>query len=138
MKVSEIKNKLESLLSDLESKKKDIKDFIYHIDTKINTIKNQLELINNNIETNVSKNEYKNSQDKNEYKYSEDKNYYDDESENDNMEDEELEDNETILANLDPNLAKLLGMDVKESDYITDWKPPNFSGLSNSERIIRK
>lgn len=42
---------------------------------------------------------------------------------------------ELICKNIDPALAKLMGVIVEESQ--TDWTPPKFSGLSNSERIIK-
>jgi hypothetical protein len=40
---------------------------------------------------------------------------------------------EQIMANIDPNLARLLGMEVQEETK-SDWVPPSFSGLHNSKR----
>ncbi len=137
-------------MNELEEKKRDIKEYIKDLDTKINTINNQinlankeLNLIDDHLDKNKSKNNNNNDNNKtrldyrmtNEYSYSGDE--YSDDSDEEDDEDNNYYDN-IILANMDPNLAKLLGIEVNENDYKTDWKPPSFSGLNNSERILKK
>jgi hypothetical protein len=39
--------------------------------------------------------------------------------------------------NLDPALAKIMGIIIDEQTVKTDWKPPSHSGLSNSREIIQ-
>lgn len=50
------------------------------------------------------------------------------------------DDNEIMCTNMDPQLAKLLGitLDTEESqeESQTKWTPPSTFGLSNSNRII--
>ena len=50
-------------------------------------------------------------------------------------EEEEEEEDELHCKNLDPALAKLMGIVIEEQKNI-DWKPPMKSGLDNSEKII--
>ena len=50
-------------------------------------------------------------------------------------EDREEEYEELTCKNLDPALAKLMGIIIEEQKE-SNWKPPSKSGLDNSERII--
>lgn len=50
-------------------------------------------------------------------------------------EDQNEEKEELLCRNIDPVLAKLMGITIEEQKEI-DWKPPEKSGLTNSERII--
>jgi hypothetical protein len=56
---------------------------------------------------------------------------YDESSESEYEEDDE----EIKCKNLDPVLAKLMGLIIEEQKEIT-WKPPMKPGLDNSEKII--
>jgi hypothetical protein len=62
-------------------------------------------------------------------------------SENSNTDDTTIyegqneEKEELLCRNMDPVLAKLMGITIEEQKEI-DWKPPEKSGLDNSERII--
>lgn len=59
----------------------------------------------------------------------------DTESEYYDSSDELDENNEICCKNLDPSLARMMGIFVEEQK--SDWKPPSFSGLHNSERIVK-
>lgn len=41
-------------------------------------------------------------------------------------------------TNMDPSLAKLMGVIIKEEtdNNVIDWKPPSFSGLTNSNNLV--
>ena len=47
----------------------------------------------------------------------------------------EIGDDELACKNMDPALAKIMGIIVEETK--TDWTPPSHSGLNNSEKIIK-
>lgn len=49
---------------------------------------------------------------------------------------EKDESQEFQCKNMDPALAKLMGIIIEEQKFATDWKPPSKSGLDNSEKII--
>ncbi len=119
-----LKNKLEDLLNNLEHKKDELSTYLKESELQINTIKNQLHILNNHL--------YEKEETKSESKEDED---YDDESEEESEEESEDDNDieERIMANIDPNLARLLGMDIKE-EIKSDWVPPSFSGLHNSQR----
>ena len=38
-------------------------------------------------------------------------------------------------TNLDPSLARLVGLDIKDKSVENNWIPPKFSGLDNSSKI---
>ena len=38
-------------------------------------------------------------------------------------------------TNIDPSLAKIIGIDNPKNEVKTAWKPPTFSGLENSTKI---
>lgn len=60
-------------------------------------------------------------------------------SESDSEENNEDEDNELHCKNIDPALAKLMGIIIEEKANTNNycvWVPPTFSGLSNSVEII--
>jgi len=57
----------------------------------------------------------------------------DDESDDEKYSSEE--DEEIQCKNIDPGLAKLMGIIIEEQRE-TDWKPPSKSGLENSDKII--
>ena len=67
----------------------------------------------------------------------------DDEEEDDDDDDwsdeEEDEDDDIQIPSIvmSANLMKALGMDISGIDTTTDWKPPAFTGVANSERIIK-
>ena len=67
-----------------------------------------------------------------EYEYN-----YDDEDEDDDSESyfEEEESEELYCKNMDPSLAKLMGIIIEEQKNI-DWTPPLKSGLDNSKEIF--
>ena len=62
--------------------------------------------------------------------------------EEDEEEEEEEEDYQTpngiIGGNMSANLKKMLGIPLTEEEerQETDWKPPSFAGLTNSDRIV--
>jgi hypothetical protein len=59
-----------------------------------------------------------------------------DDSDSDSDEsDYEIGDNELYCKNINPALAKLMGIIIEEQKEI-DWKPPLKNGLDNSEQII--
>lgn len=43
-----------------------------------------------------------------------------------------------ICKNVDPFLAKLMGIIIEEEKNHTDWKPPTTHGLDNSKEIIHQ
>jgi hypothetical protein len=148
-KLVKLKNNLENLLFNLESKKDELHTYLKESELQINTIKNQLHILNNHLyEEESIKNKRKEDdsmlhsvrfldQTKSE-EYKDNEEDDDDEEEDDEEEDDEEEDDDDdienrIMANIDPNLARLLGMDVKEETK-SDWVPPSFSGLHNSSR----
>jgi len=47
----------------------------------------------------------------------------------------ESDNDELFCSNIDPSLAKLMGIIVEETK--TDWQPPKHAGLSNSAPIIK-
>ena len=50
---------------------------------------------------------------------------------------EDEDDNEDFQCkNMDPALARLMGIIIEEQKIKTDWKPPSKSGLDNSEKIV--
>jgi len=61
------------------------------------------------------------------------KNYHNEESSE--SEDEEYNNDELHCKNMDPALAKLMGIIMEEQNGL-DWKPPSKSGLDNSDKII--
>jgi hypothetical protein len=62
--------------------------------------------------------------------------YEESESESESEYESEYDDDDTIRCkNLDPALAKLMGMIVEEQKNI-DWTPPATSGLDNSKEIV--
>ena len=63
---------------------------------------------------------------------SDDEYYYDSSDTEDNSNDE------IKCTNMDPALARIMGIFIQEqTQEKSDWKPPLHSGLSNSERIIK-
>ena len=62
--------------------------------------------------------------------------YYEESSEGDSGSDYENDHHEFQCKNIDPALAKLMGIIIKEQSETTDWKPPSKSGLDNSEEIV--
>jgi hypothetical protein len=72
--------------------------------------------------------DYENDSDS-EYYESESEYYDDDESKN------EEKDDVLLCKNIDPNLAKLMGIIIEEQKVI-DWKPPEKNGLDNSNEIV--
>jgi hypothetical protein len=77
--------------------------------------------------------EYKNNEENREKEYSEDS----EETEDDKYSkySEESIEQELQCKNIDPSLAKLMGIIIEEQK-MTDWLPPKKSGLDNSEEII--
>ena len=77
------------------------------------------------------------------------KNNEDDEEEDDDDEDDDDDDDDWGYDDDDEDteirgsvamsasLMKALGMDISGVDVSTDWKPPDFTGLHNSDRIIK-
>ena len=65
--------------------------------------------------------------------------YYDDSTASESGEEEEEEEEEIIgelrCRNMDPALAKLMGIIIEEQQ-ISDWVPPSKSGLDNSKEIV--
>jgi len=64
--------------------------------------------------------------------------YYESESESESeseYESDDYDDDTIRCKNLDPALAKLMGMIVEEQKNI-DWTPPAKSGLDNSKEIV--
>ena len=61
-------------------------------------------------------------------------------SDSDSYSEEEEEDGELHCKNIDPALAKLMGIIIEEKvnthNNVHEWVPPTFSGLSNSREII--
>ncbi len=112
--IHELKRKLEDLLYEIEEKRADFTDYLKKSELTINTIKNQLITIDQYLQ--------------------EEKEEEDDEEEEDEEDDESEDGEDRIFANMDPNLARLLGMEVKEEETKSDWVPPSFSGLQNSSR----
>ena len=125
-KLVQLKYNLENLLSNLEHKKDELYTYLKESELQINTIKNQLHILNNHLyEQNES------IQNINIESKEEDDEEEDDDEDEDEDEDDDIENR--IMANIDPNLARLLGMEVKEETK-SDWVPPSFSGLQNSSR----
>eukprot|EP01042_Synura_sphagnicola_P001457 gene1457-1672_t len=64
----------------------------------------------------------------------------DDDDDMDEMEDEDEDgyfDSQLKNSTMSYSLMKSLGMDVSEDDEVkTDWKPPSFTGVTNSSRIF--
>ncbi len=123
-KLFTLKNKLEDLLFNLQHKKDELYTYLKESELQINTIKNQLHILNNHL---YEIEESKDEKSENEENTSE-------EEESEEEESEEEDDIEgRIMANIDPNLARLLGIEV-EQETKSDWIPPSFSGLHNSQR----
>lgn len=59
-----------------------------------------------------------------------------DSSESEDDYEEKHDSQEFQCKNMDPALAKLMGIIIEEQKFETDWKPPSKSGLDNSEKII--
>lgn len=57
-------------------------------------------------------------------------------TESENEYEEKDDSQEFQCKNMDPALAKLMGIIIEEQKFKTDWKPPSKSGLGNSEKII--
>ena len=57
---------------------------------------------------------------------------YSDESDSENS----MESSGLLCTNMDPRLAKLMGIWIEEQAQEIDWKPPDKSGLENSAPII--
>jgi hypothetical protein len=125
-KLYKLKNNLEDLLSNLENKKNELSTYLKESELQINTIKNQLHILNNHL---YEKEETKEKEDASEAGEEED--YASEAGEEESEDDNDIE--ERIMANIDPNLARLLGMEVQEETK-SDWVPPSFSGLHNSQR----
>lgn len=126
-KLYKLKNKLEDLLCNLEGKKDELSTYLKESELQINTIKNQLHILNNHL--------YEKDETKEDTKSIEEEDGEDEEEEDED--DEEEEDIEgRIMANIDPNLACLLGINIEHVQEKTksDWVPPSFSGLHNSQR----
>ncbi len=123
-KLFTLKNKLEDLLFNLQHKKDELYTYLKESELQINTIKNQLHILNNHL---YEIEESKDEKSKNEENTSE-------EEESEEEESEEEDDIEgRIMANIDPNLARLLGIEIQQETK-SDWIPPSFSGLDNSQR----
>ncbi len=131
--------KYDNLFNELEELKSDftnLKNKIDNLNIKFNQfIENvEKELLNDYSNTNNDElsNNYQsdnNSENDSEYYGSEEYKFGDSDNSSDN---------EMICKNMDPDLAKMLGFPVDESLYKSDWIPPKFSGLANSEKIIDK
>ncbi len=126
-KLYKLKNKLENLLFNLEGKKNELSTYLKESELQINTIKNQLHILNNHLyEINESKDK------KSEEEYSEEEDSEEEDSEEEeSKEEDDIE--ERIMANIDPNLARLLGIEIQQETK-SYWIPPSFSGLHNSQR----
>ncbi len=126
-KLFTLRNKLENLLSNLEHKKDELYTYLRESELQINTIKNQLHILNNHLyEINESKDK------KSEEEYSEEEDSEEEDSEEEeSKEEDDIE--ERIMANIDPNLARLLGIEIQQETK-SYWIPPSFSGLHNSQR----
>jgi hypothetical protein len=136
-KLYKLKNKLEDLLYNLEYKKNELSTYLKESELQINTIKNQLHILNNHL--------YEKEEIKEEIKEDASEAGEDEEDASEAGEDEEDDEEEDaseageddiegrIMANIDPNLARLLGIKVQEETK-SDWVPPSFSGLHNSQR----
>ena len=76
-----------------------------------------------------------NKEKKDEYSNDEESNDSENES---NYESSEIDEETDILhcKNIDPRLAKLMGLLIEEQLEVIDWKPPTKSGLDNSEVIF--
>jgi hypothetical protein len=123
-KLFTLKNKLEDLLSNLEHKKDELYTYLRESELQINTIKNQLHILNNHL--------YEIEESKDEKSENEENASEEEESEEEYSEEEDDIEGR-IMANIDPNLARLLGIEV-EQETKSDWIPPSFSGLHNSQR----
>lgn len=65
----------------------------------------------------------------------------DSDSDSNDYSEEAIEDDELHCKNIDPGLAKLMGIIIEEkvnSQNVGEWIPPTFSGLLNSTEIIPK
>ncbi len=122
-KLYKLKNNLEDLLFNLEHKKDELSTYLKESELQINTIKNQLHILNNHL--------YEKEEIKEDTKSIEEEDEDYDEEEEEESDEDDIEGR--IMANIDPNLARLLGMDVKDETK-SDWVPPSFSGLHNSQR----
>jgi hypothetical protein len=125
-----LKNKLEHLLNQLEDKKYELHTYLKESELQINTIKNQLQLLNNHL---YEKEESKIEEIQDNQQDDQDE---DDQDDYDEEEDEDDDIEGRIMANIDPNLARLLGMEVEnvQEETKSNWVPPSFSGLHNSQR----
>ncbi len=128
-KLYKLKNKLENLLFNLEGKKNELSTYLKESELQINTIKNQLHILNNHL---YEKEEIK--EDASEAGEEDASEAGEDDASEAGEESEDEDDIEgRIMANIDPNLARLLGIKV-EQETKSDWVPPSFSGLHNSQR----
>ncbi len=136
-KLYKLKNKLENLLFNLEGKKNELSTYLKESELQINTIKNQLHILNNHL---YEKEEIKEDaseageEDASEAGEEDASEAGEDDASEAGEESEDEDDIEgRIMANIDPNLARLLGIKV-EQETKSDWVPPSFSGLHNSQR----
>ncbi len=133
-KLFTLKNKLEDLLFNLQHKKDELYTYLKESELQINTIKNQLHILNNHL---YEIEESKDEKSENEKNTSEEEESEEEESEEEESEEEESEEEDDIegriMANIDPNLARLLGIEIQQETK-SDWIPPSFSGLDNSQR----
>ncbi len=113
------------ILDELEIRKQKMLEEIRKTNLLIAEIQNEIQNVDSIIELKENKSESELNSDE------------DDEEEDDDDEEEDINVSE-IMTRMDPALAKLVGLSIKgeEEKIETDWKPPAFSGLNNSKRII--
>ena len=112
----------------------------YNDNNKSNTNSN-----NNTSNHSTSKGQSPNDNNKQQYNENKQAQYEEDENEDDGEDDDwgYDDDDDEEGGGLDKsvvmsaNLMKALGMDISGVDTTTDWKPPEFTGVANSERIIK-
>ncbi len=113
---------LYQILDNLEIRKQKMLEEIHKTNQLINEIQNEIQNVDSIIQ--LKENKENDSEEENEDEFEEE-------------EDDEY-DVSNIVTRMDPALAKLVGLNIKEEETKTDWKPPSFSGLNNSERISDK
>ncbi len=133
-------NELYKSFSELQNDFNNLKYQMDILTNKFNKFIDKLENEKNNV-NNINSIKNGNEAYKNNDNFSEENTSYLDY--NDYDEHDELSSDESVnsdtnfnCTNVDPNLAKLLGLPVNESLYKTDWKPPLRPGLDNSKKII--
>ncbi len=130
---SKLKNKIDQL-------NEKFSNFVDKLDNEsklINNYSNETndELSNDNISNDNISNYHISDEESNESNDLEDENYYGSEEYKFNDSDSESEP-DIRCKNMDPALAKMLGFPVDESLYQSNWIPPKFSGLANSDKIL--